>query len=306
MQMKKKVLFTGGSGLLALNWAIHISNDFEVVLGLNKKTVAITGIPSVCINIETTNDFSVDLRKIQPDVVIHCAGLANVEACESNPQAAHHINVDLSVNVANACKEQNVRFIYISTDHLFSGKIQLVSEDEKPSPVNEYGRTKLEAENRILEISAKNLSIRTNFYGWGPSYRSSFSDMIINNLRSKQTISLFEDFYYTPILIEELAKTTMLLINKNANGIYNVAGNQRISKYDFGLLIADRFQLDHNLIKVTRFSERKDLVKRPHDLSLSVKKVETFLGHKIGNIVANIAQLECQEQNGLSTIIHNL
>ncbi|MEO8171650.1 MAG: SDR family oxidoreductase [Sediminibacterium sp.] len=306
MEKKKRVLFTGGSGLLALNWAMHIKDHFEVVLGIHKKVIAITGIQSVHINMETTDSFFADLEKIQPDIVIHCAGLANVEACEADPEAAHHINVVLSVNVAKACKEQGVRFVYISTDHLFSGKDPLVSEEERPSPLNEYGRTKLEAENRIFDISDKNISIRTNFYGWGPSYRSSFSDMIIYNMRNNQTVSLFTDFFYTPIVIEELALTTMLLIDKNANGIFNVVGNQRISKYEFGILIADYFQLDPTLIKATLFSERKDLVKRPGDLSLSVKKTMSFLGNEIGSIQQNIKQLKRQEQTGLSSIIHSL
>lgn len=306
MQKKKKILLTGGSGLLALNWAIQIMPDFDVVLGLHKKDIAIAGARSVYINMESVNAFSADLQKIKPDIVIHCAGLANVEACEADPHAAQHINVTLSVTVADACKQQEICFVYISTDHLFSGEKPLVSEEETPSPVNEYGRTKLEAENRILDISAGNLSIRTNFYGWGPSYRNSFSDIIIQNIRNKKTVSLFDDFYYTPILIEELAQTVMILIDKNASGIYNVAGSRRMSKYEFGTLVADHFQLDRSLIHATKFTEKKNLVKRPLDLSLSVNKAATFINRDIGDIHINLEQLKLQEESGLSAIIRNL
>lgn len=304
--MKKTVLLTGGSGLLAINWALAISNDFDVVLGLHKKYISIIGIQSVFINIDTIQAFSADLQKIRPDVVIHCAGLANVEICEADPAAAYHINVALSVNVASACKMADVSFVYIATDHIFEGKHPLVTEVEMPVPINEYGKTKFEGEKRILEISNRNISIRTNFYGWGSSYRSSFSDMIIQNVRRKRAVSLFDDFFYTPILIQELAQITMLLYTKEASGIFNVAGNERISKYEFGIRLADHFGLDKNLIKVAKFSERKDLVKRPRDLSLSVKKAVAFLDQSIGSIELNLAQLQLQEQDGLSALISKL
>ncbi len=303
---KKKILFTGGSGLLALNWALLPADAYDVVLGLHKKNISVNNLVTMIIDMETITGFSAVLENIKPDIVIHCAGLANVEACEADPSMAYHVNVELSVNVAGACKMHGIHFVYISTDHLFSGKKALVSEDEIPSPVNEYGKTKLEAEKKILEISDRFLSIRTNFYGWGPAYRQSFSDMIITNIRNKKPVSLFEDFYYTPILIEELGYTVMELVSKHANGIFNVTGNERISKSVFGNRVADRFGLDKSLIRISKFSERKDLVKRPADLSLSNKKVCTFLNREVGNIDANIEKLFLQEKTGFSNIIQNV
>jgi dTDP-4-dehydrorhamnose reductase len=92
-----------------------------------------------------------------------------------------------------ACKEQSIKLVYISTDHLVSGVKPLVTEEEPVSPMNRYAQTKSEAENRVLAISKENLAIRTNFYGWGTSYRDSFSDFIISNLRKGKT------FHYSKI-----------------------------------------------------------------------------------------------------------
>jgi dTDP-4-dehydrorhamnose reductase len=306
MQQKKKLLFTGGSGLLALNWAMQLAHDFDVTIGLHTKKITVPGLNAVQVSMETVALFSADLKKIQPDIVIHCAGLANVEACEADPQAAYQINVVLSENVAQACKEQGIQFVYISTDHLFSGLHPLVTEEDETFPLNEYGRTKLEGEKKILAVSEKFFCIRTNFYGWGPSYRHSFSDFIIKQLRSGQAISLFDDFYYTPVLIEELAQTVMELLNKSASGIFNVVGNERISKYAFGMRLAERFDLDTSLIRVARFADRKDLVKRPLDISLSNKKISDLLNREVGNISHNIDRLYAQEQDGFSEMIQSI
>ena len=224
----------------------------------------------------------------------------------SQPELAYHVNVELSVNTAIVCKQLGIQYVYISTDHLFSGNKPLVTEDDIPGPVNQYGKTKLEAEKRVLDISETFLAIRTNFYGWGPVYRRSFSDMIIDNLGNGKPVTLFEDFFYTPILIEELSKIVMALIEKNVAGIFHVAGDERISKLEFGTRLASRFGFDQNLIRVARFSDRKDLVQRPCDLSLSNKKVSVLLDKKTGDINSNIDQLYLQHENGFSQKIQRI
>jgi dTDP-4-dehydrorhamnose reductase len=304
--LKKKILLTGGSGLLATNWALSLADDFDVVLGLHQKKIFLKNVNTIVLDMETVDGFSQSLESCQPDVVIHCAGLANVEACEANPVLAKHVNVDLSVNVALACKQCGVQLVYISTDHLFAGDRELVSEDEPTNPVNEYGKTKLEAEKKVLQISDFFLAVRTNFYGWGPSYRRSFSDMIIDNLREGKRVSLFEDFFYTPILIEELAQTVMLLLQNKATGIYHITGNERISKYEFGMRLAERFGLDTTLVEATKFADRKDLVKRPRDLSLSNKKAEIFLNRQIGDVNYDMERLYQQEQTGVASLMKSI
>ena len=304
--MKKKILFTGGSGLLAINWGLHIEKDFEVFLGLHKRKINIPEVKTVYIDIESINGFCTALETIQPDFVIHCAGLANVEDCESNPDLAYKVNVLFSENVAIACKKFHIQLVYISTDHLFSGLLPMVSEEEPTCTLNQYGRTKLQGERMVLTIDTQSLIIRTNFYGWGTRYRNSFSDFIINNLRKDLQVNLFEDFYYTPILIEELSQTVMELIAKNAKGVFNVVGDERISKYEFGKRLANTFNLNANLIQADKFSNRKDLVQRPLDLSLSNKKVSVFLNKKVGNINDNILRLFNQEQNGVVQKMHQI
>ncbi|NBP06440.1 MAG: SDR family NAD(P)-dependent oxidoreductase, partial [Bacteroidetes bacterium] len=128
--------------------------------------------------------------------------------------------------------------MHISTDHLFSGDNALVDESFPVSPINIYGLTKAEAELRVLEENPEALVIRTNFYGWGTSYRQSFSDFIIRTLRAGRKLELFEDVFFTPILAEVVAQTICDLMAKNAKGIFNIVGSQRLSKFDFGLRVA--------------------------------------------------------------------
>ena len=86
--MKKKILITGGSGLLAVNWALSVSNVYKVTLLLHRKIINLSGVDAVAHSTSSLDNCLSVLEKYQPDFVIHTAGLTNVEECESNPDLA--------------------------------------------------------------------------------------------------------------------------------------------------------------------------------------------------------------------------
>ncbi len=295
--MRKRILITGGSGLLALNWAQATKGSMSVTLGLHQRCVDMPGVKSQIINLESINDLTYSIEEIAPDFLIHTAGLASVERCESDPKLAHHINVTLASNVAKVCKSLGIGLVHISTDQLFSGKEPFISENHPVAPVNTYGKTKAEAEKQIMDTYPQALVIRTNFYGWGTSYRQSFSDIVINALRSGSNLILFKDFFYTPILIENLALATHDLISIKASGIFNLVGDDRISKYEFGIKVAEKFGFSSDQLQCGILSEKASLVRRPHDMSLSNAKASHALGRKLGNINEQLSKLYDQELN---------
>jgi dTDP-4-dehydrorhamnose reductase len=246
------------------------------------------------------------LERIHPDVVIHTAGLSSVERCESKPELARHVNVTLATNVAKACAFVGVKLVHISTDHLFSGLDSLVDEGHPVTPINVYGKTKAEAECAVLEINPQSLVIRTNFYGWGTSYRQSFSDNIINELRAGRVITLFQDVFYSPILIENVALAVHDLIDLNGSGIFNVVGDERISKFEFGIRIADHFDLDPHGISPCRLIDCENLVRRPHDMSLSNQKICSHLGRQLGGVDAHLSRLVQQQYDASINEMRNL
>lgn len=304
--MKLRVLFTGGSGLLALNWALAHRNRHSFILGLHKREISLAGVQSTKIDLESVDHLTRTFETVQPQIVIHTAGLTSVEKCEATPDLAKHVNVQLASNVAQACAQHGLPLVHISTDHLFAGVASLADEACPVQPINVYGRTKAEAEARVLEAHPAAMVIRTNFYGWGTSYRRSFSDVIIGALRAGKELSLFQDVYYTPILIKIAAQAAHELINLKASGIFHVAGDERISKYEFGLRLAREFKLDASLIKPGYITDQVSMVQRPHDMSLSNQKTCELLGRKLGGVDEHIASLHRQQQNGLAQEVQKL
>jgi dTDP-4-dehydrorhamnose reductase len=292
--------------LLALNWAMAVHDRCEVILGCHKRNVILAGTCTKWIDLDYVDNFVRVLEEVKPQTVIHTAGLTSVEKCESQPELAHQVNVALASNVAKASTLYGIKLVHISTDHLFSGEESFVAEDQPVAPRNIYGKTKAEAEYRVLEANSQALVIRTNFYGWGTSYRRSFSDVVIDPLRAGKVATLFKDAFFTPILVETLATTVHDLIDRNASGIYHVVGDERISKYEFGLRIAEKFDLDPQGITSGLIGDRPDLVRRPRDMSLSNQKTNVFLGRKLGGVDQHLNRLVQQQHEDVARIIQNV
>lgn len=304
--MNSGVFITGGSGLLALNWAVTIRDRFNVIMGIHEREIRLKNAQTHILDIASIDSVERVFDQLRPQVVIHTAGLTDVDRCESEPDLAKHVNVKIATNIAIACAKLKLPLVHISTDHLFHGDKSLVDEEFPVSPVNVYGRTKAEAEKLVLENYPEALVVRTNFYGWGTKYRRSFSDMVISSLRLREEITLFNDVHYTPLIAEELVLSVHELVNKKASGIFNVVGDDRISKYEFGLKLAKEFNLDSSLIKKGYIADHKALVQRPHDMSLSNQKITRFLDRKIGGVDKHLARLNLQEKNGLAQELQNL
>ena len=170
------------------------------------------------------------------------------------------------------------------------------TETDPPTPTNVYGRTKAEAEGRVLEAHAEALVVRTNFFGWGPPYRRSFSDVIIANLRACKSVTLFQDVFYTPLLTEVLVNHVHELLSRNEFGIFHVSGDERVSKHQFGLKVAKEFRLDPSLILAGKITDREDLVRRPSDMSLSNQKARRVLRRGLGSVDEQLQRLRQQEE----------
>lgn len=304
--MKQRLFITGGTGLLGLNWALSVQKKFDVTIGIHLRKIVCPDVKTYIISSHTPEFLFYAFNSIKPDLVIHTAGITSVEGCELSPEKAGEINTAYAAHIAQCCAIFDIPLIHISSDHLFSGHFPNLEETQNYEPINVYGKTKADAEIEVLKWNSKALILRTNFYGWGPTYRKSFSDFIIQKLRNGQEVTLFQDVFYTPIIIEELIRCAHDLVEKNAHGIFHVVGDERISKFEFGLKVATHFQLDKELIQAGSLKDNVSLVKRPMDMSLSNQKICMLLGRKLGQVDDHLHILKEQEKHAQVIEILNM
>jgi len=295
---KPKLFISGISGLLGINLALQASDNFCVSGCYRMHPVEFPGSQTVCLDLCDSEATEKTLTEIAPDLIIHTAGLTNVEQCESDPELAHQSHVDSSRNVAMVAKKLQAKLVHISTDHLFDGENPLRTESETPSPINVYARTKFLAEQVTLEICPDALVVRTNFFGWGTSIKSSFSDWILRSLKDGQELTMFSDVYFTPILINSLVETAFHLVRRDASGIFNVAAGQRVSKFEFARKVARLFQLPEEQIRPISVDSFSFNARRPRDMSLDVGKVESFLRTRMPSVENSLEELRVLEEQG--------
>jgi dTDP-4-dehydrorhamnose reductase len=296
--MRPTVVVTGGSGLLALNWAVVRRSTERVVLCLHRRSVSLSGVETRFVRTDSVGAVDELLRDTGADVVIHTAGMTNVDACEARPDDAYAANVVLAQTIAQGARRHGCALVHISTDHLFGGVDGIITEATEPTPTNVYGRTKAQAEQRVLNANPEAIVVRTNFYGWGPPHRPSFSDTILESLRGGRTISLFDDVRYTPILVDTLIAAVHDLVAAGTSGVFHVSGDDSLTKHEFGQRVARRFSLDAALIDRGSIANRPQLAPRPRNMSLSNRKLAAVLGRDVGGVNAHLDVLFGLEVEG--------
>jgi dTDP-4-dehydrorhamnose reductase len=295
-----RILVTGGTGLLGLNWAAAMRDQHEVWLGTHRHEASLRGTRPVPLALDDAAALERRVGELRPELIVHAAALTDVDACERNPAAAHAVNAVAAGNVARAAASRGAGLVQISTDHLFDGRDAMRSEEDPPRPLNAYARSKLEGERLVAALCPGALIVRTNFFGWGHAGRKSFSDWILEALRAGRPLRMFDDAFFTPISAAALARAVHRLLAAGARGVLNVCGDERLSKHEFGMRLARRYALPTDLIERASSGSAALAAPRPADLSLSNAAAVRLLGGPLGAVEEHLAELQTQEQAGLA------
>lgn len=294
-----KILITGASGLLGLNMALDAGQSHDVV-GVDRSTL--TTVPFKVIKADLLDPQAVGrvLNQAKPEAVIHCAALANVDACESDPDLARRMNAELAYELADACLRRKIRLVHISTDAVFDGQLENGSytESDRPNPLGVYAQTKYEGEKAVLQVNPLAIVARVNFYGWSLSGKRSLAEFFVNNLSAGKTVNGFTDVIFCPMLVNHLAGVLLEMIEKGLHGLYHVVGPQAMSKYQFGVEIARKFGLRESQISPQSVDKSSLTARRSHNLWLSTHKLSTDLGHPLPAFSTGLQEFYTQYQQG--------
>jgi dTDP-4-dehydrorhamnose reductase len=293
-----KLLITGASGLLGINLVLEAMREHEVI-GVDRGRLQSAPFRVIKTNFFNTNAFEPMLDSTQPDWVINCAALANLDECEKHPEQAKRLNTDFPAELAKACAERNIKFVHLSTDAVFDGEKEgSYSEEDTPSPQGVYSHTKLDGERAVQSAYPGAIIARVNFFGWSLSGRRSLGEFFVNNLSEGRNVNGFTDVIFCPMWVNHLAQTLVEMLEKDLHGLYHVVGAQAMSKYQFGVEVARKFGLRESLISPQSVEMSSLTAKRSHNLHLSVHKLSTALGHELPSFSTGLDGFYTQFQHG--------
>jgi len=286
-----KILIIGASGFVGEKLYNSLSKGFEVIGTYSTKKKD----NFEQLDMSNRNSVIESITKIKPDVVIHTAGITNVDFFEENFKEVQRVNIQGTKNIIEGCLKTNSKLIYISSDYVFDGEKGNYTEEDEPNPINAYGKAKLEEEELVKNSGLKYLILRIAVpYGYNSSDdKQTFEKWIINNLRNNKEIKVIDNQFNTPTLIDDIANAVKKLIELKKVGIYHVTGSERISRYDFAIKIASIFRLNKALIKRIKTKDLNWKATRPIDSSLNTDKLKK-LDIKMSNINEGLSIMKKQ------------
>lgn len=287
---RKKLFLTGASGLLGANALYRWQNQFDCLGVYRSHPIRMTEAKTLALDLTDTQRIKEVLNSFKPDVIVHAAALSNIDACETNRQEGYLQNVSVTEYLATEAEELKCQFVFISTDAFFDEADKLFTEDDEPRPINYYGETKAKAERIVLDLP-KGLCIRTNFFGWNYQDKKGLAEWVLHSLKSQTETPLFKDVFFSPLFVDTLAKGISHLIHDETKGIMNVAGENFVSKLEFGTRLAKLFELNATLIRAASVKDSPLKAKRSRAMGLSVKRLK-----------ARYPQLDLTLENGLKSL----
>lgn len=280
-----RLLVTGASGLLGLNISLLAYESGYAVTGL----VHSHSLPGAPFDIQQIDllDTQNTLKAIadsQPDGIIHCAAVADISQAQKTPELTKRINVDASRKIAEGAYDWGIPLIHISTDAVFDGKQGGYTEMDQPNPLSVYAESKREAERLVSEVNPDALIARVVFYGWSLSGKRSLSEFFYNHLKQGIPVNGFTDTFFCPLYVEHLGEILLEMLIKKIKGLYHVVSPEPISKFAFGMKVAERFGFDPGLIKPIKMADIRREAPRALNLSLKADKVQRVLGRELPSI----------------------
>jgi dTDP-4-dehydrorhamnose reductase len=274
-----KYLVTGSAGLIGNRIVSDLEKSGEVVYSCYNNMKPVYGIPTK-LNLLNLDDVHKIFKKFQPDVIIHCAALTDVEKCEVDPELANSINVKATEIITKEAKELDSYLMYISTDYVFDGKKGLYKETDLTNPLNQYGQTKLIGEKIVENKISKWSIIRTSTPFDVHSYKKTFPGWVFENLKNNKKINILEDQFTSPTYVPNLSKMILEIITRNLEGHFHLSGSNKISRFEFAKMIATKLNLDLSLLNPVSINDMPWKAMRPLDSSLDTSKINTILNTK--------------------------
>jgi dTDP-4-dehydrorhamnose reductase len=300
--MKKTILITGSNGLLGQKLVDLLSHEENIQLiatakGGNRLPNQ-EGYVYQSLDITDSQQVNEIFATYKPQIVIHTAAMTNVDTCESDLEGCESLNVKAVEYIVEACEKQGSFLCHLSTDFIFDGASGPYDEEAIPNPISVYGESKLKAE-KIIQASAIKWAIARTVLVFGIVQDMSRTNIILwvkKSLEEGKQINVVTDQFRTPTLAEDLAIGCWLIAQKEAEGIFNISGEELLTPYEMAIQTAEYFHLPKELIKPADSSTFTQPAKRPPRTGFILDKAKRVLGYQPRSFNEGIALLAQQIQ----------
>lgn len=265
---QKRLLVTGASGFLGYRVCIEATSGWKV-FGIHHDHPVLAGnVEALGLDLTDHDALTHAVKQVRPHAVIHTAAVSRPEDCQAHPETSRAVNVTATANLATLCARDKIPFVFTSTDLVFDGRNAPYAETDSVSPVNAYGRQKVEAEKAVRRIyPAAAICRMPLMFGYAPGTENGFLGWMIRALEKGEPIRLFTNEYRTVIDTVSAARG-LILFTEKPGGTYHLGGRRRISRYDMGLALLQRGPWNPSLLIRASVHDLTGTAPRSPDVSL--------------------------------------
>jgi dTDP-4-dehydrorhamnose reductase len=291
-----RVWVTGCNGLLGQKLLETIPGGFHCVgIDLQERAILADRCEYVRLDLGDRNEIKDLALGDKPDWIINAAAYTHVDAAETERDACWQANVIGTENVAYAARKAHARVLHVSTDYIFDGTDGPYKEDDKPNPIGFYGRSKLASENALIISEIDYIVVRLMvLYGLTVDRKSNFVVWLLDQLVQNNPVRIVDDQYGNTTLADELAEAMWVCVQRQARGVYHIAGPEIINRYQFAQMIADQFEMNKDLISPLSTKELAQPAPRPLKSGLIVDKARNELGIQLSTTETALSRLKKQ------------
>lgn len=281
MTQKLTIVVTGASGLLGRAVVGQLKSRGHAVFG-----TALTRAKDGLQKLDLTDFAAMEefLKKVAPQVVVHCAAERRPDACQSDHEGVLKLNAEVPRALARLCRAADALLIYISTDYIFDGKNPPYETDAKPNPLNFYGVSKLRGEEAIMEEAkegAKTVSLRVPvLYGEAETPSESAVNVLLKAVQSLDPIEMDHYAIRYPTNVADVARVIADLSEKqcienvDVTGIRQFSAPEKMTKYDMCKVYGELLGAPITHLKPVSSEPVSATANRPYDCHLSTKSLE--------------------------------
>lgn len=279
-----RILITGANGFLGYYLVQQLlAKGHEVIAtGRGKRRLPPElGAGLIYESMDFTDPYRVHdvFERYAPEVVIHAGAMTKPDECEDNQWKAYVTNVEGTLNVLLNAEEYHSFFVFLSTDFVFDGEKGMYKEDDVRSPVNFYGKTKMEAEDAVMEYPHDHAIVRTVLvYGKPQVGRQNIITVVKTKLEKGEEYSVVDDQVRTPTFVEDLARGIISIVERKAFGTFHISGKDVMTPYQMAVRTAEMLGLNASLLKRVDSASFSQPAKRPARTGFDLGKARRELG----------------------------
>ena len=284
--MAPRAIITGAAGLIG-QYLVKTASRWAPgwdVQGLSRAELDLT---------ETVN-VAARIPALKPDLLIHCAALSRTRDCEQDSEHARRINVEVTAHLAQLA--QGIPFIFLSSGEVFDGKTGWYNETDEPTPINIYGKTKLEAERVVLQNSRHTVVRIVLTAGTSQNGDRSFVEDMCRAATAGKDVTLYADEFRCPLPAGVIARAVWELVDRKQPGLYHLGGSERLSRWEIGETVLPWYpELTDRLVNGSARNHVGS--RRPADLSLRCDKIQSLLSFRIPGFREWLAGRSCRGED---------